>query len=118
MKKKLKSLLQKLLGFIPVRQPIGRTEFDLFANRVFSVYSLPDLPSYRSALSAMILQEKSFTKSIRSYAIAIRKAQANETAYQIMQEIRQQEKVQKPAPALTGANDASVQQDPKVQDPS
>jgi hypothetical protein len=99
MKQRLKNVLlmvlkvlAKIEGLLPMRNPIGKPQFEQFCTDVFSTYDIPDLPSYRSALAAMVLQDKRLYRSKHSFALAIRKAQANETAYQVMKEIREQEK--------------------------
>lgn len=109
--KRLKRVLRLLRGVIPQRNPIGRTELELFTTAVLELYNIPNLGSYRSALAAMILQDKRLYRSKLSFALAIRKAQANETAYQIMQEIRKQEKE---TAQLTGDGNVKSLQDNKV----
>lgn len=88
---KLKRLLKQLLGLLPQRQPIGRTEFDKFADDVFDLYNLPAAKAYRFTLCTMILQDRKLYRSKFGYALAIRKAQVNETVYQLMQEIKSQQ---------------------------
>jgi hypothetical protein len=89
---KIIKFLNQLDGLLPSRNPIGRSEFDSFANSIFLLYDIPNLVTYRSALCAMVLQDKRLYRSKFSFALAIRKAQANQTAYELMSEIRQQEK--------------------------
>lgn len=96
MKARLVKLLQKLRGLLPERNPIGRTEFDKWADLIFSLYDLPAAQSYRFTLCTMILNTQELYRSKYSYARAIRKAQVNETAYQLMSEIKQLDKQQRP----------------------
>jgi hypothetical protein len=88
MKQKLKILLKKLKGLLPSKLPIGATELDKFTTDIFETYGIPNLPTYKQAVCKMILhlgpQENRKSKSW--FARSIAKAQANETAYAILEE--------------------------------
>lgn len=107
MKARFKRVIALLKGFIPQRQPIGRTELETFTKDLLELYNIPQLVSYKNAVATMILQDSKLYRSKWYYMVAIRKAQANETAYQIMQELRKQEKAE--ITAATGTDNATVQ---------
>lgn len=91
-KDKIRHIWLLIIGLIPMAQPVGRTAFELWAGVVCDTYGLPNTPGYRQALCQMLLQEKRYYVSRISFALKLRKAQVNETAYQIMTEIQQQKK--------------------------
>jgi hypothetical protein len=96
MKSRLVKILRGISGFFPKKLPVGRTEFDSFCCFLFDTYGLPDNPSHRHAIAGMVLQLESTTckKAPVFFAKSIRKAQANEVAYSVIQEIRNQEKTE------------------------
>lgn len=90
--KKIKVVITKLLNWIPTETPVGAAEFEVWANNILITYGFPLTPGYKQALATMLLHEKSYKISKRNLAIALRKGQVNETAYQIMKDIQQQKK--------------------------
>ncbi len=82
----LKRWAHAFLGFIPQPLPKGHSEFDAFCDRLFDVYGLPSLPSYREAVATMILHLPPTThrKSPRFFAKSIKKAMANQVAYSFL----------------------------------
>lgn len=87
-------LLGLIRGFFPAKLPHGRPEFDAFFAKLVSVYALPNNPSYQHAIATMVmnLSPTSAYKAPFYFALSIKKAMANETAYSVIQEIREQEK--------------------------
>lgn len=87
-------------GVFPSKSPIGATAFNMFATSIFDTYGLPNTPGYRHALCTMIMHTKGYWVTKFGFALKIKKAQVNETAYQLMKEINEQ---QKQAEALLNA---------------
>jgi hypothetical protein len=90
----IKLKLQRLFGFVPVKLPVGLAEFNKFYEHLISVYNLPDLPSYRQAVATMImhLPPTISKKAPVFFAASIKKAMANQVAYDVIQAIRESEK--------------------------
>ncbi len=85
----------KFLRFmLPVGLPIGDLAFDDFCTELFQVYQIPDFPSYRNAIATMIMHlgPTKYYKSPFYFCLAVKKAQANQVAYEVTQRIREQEK--------------------------
>lgn len=82
------------LGFLPSKLPVGLDQFESYCSSIFETYSLPDLPSYRNAIATMImhLAPTSFYKPKFYFAKSVKKAMANQTAYEVIQRIRDEEK--------------------------
>jgi hypothetical protein len=57
------------------------------------------MPSYKQALASMIMHlgTTKFYAPKRFFALSIKKAMANQTAYEVIQQIREAEKPQPPA---------------------
>lgn len=101
----VRRIINKVLGRLPTQLPIGVTSFEAFVNSIFETYDIPNLNSYKHAVATMIMhlgpdQDK---KSKYHFARAIRKAQANEIAYQTMQNIRLEEEKAKNGPSIMEA---------------
>jgi hypothetical protein len=93
--KTLKKVALKLYGFIPQALPtLGLTEFDHYCEMIFEIYDLPDLPSYRQAIATMIMNLGP-TKHMEApfyFAKSVKKAMANQIAYEKIQQLRKAEK--------------------------
>lgn len=92
MKQLMKKLWAKISGLVPTRTPIGKTAFNMWASSIFDTYGLPNTPGYRQALATMIMHEKRYFVSKFKFALQIKKAQVNETAYLLMKEIQEEGK--------------------------
>jgi hypothetical protein len=89
---KIKKLLANLRGYFPSKLPTsGGTEFDQFTTSIFEAYDIPNLPSYQHAIASMILHlgPQTLSKPKRYFELSIKKAMANEIAFQKIQEIKQ-----------------------------
>lgn len=84
----------RIYDLFPRRLPIGRAEFDDYCSFLFLVHNLPDLPSYRNAVATMVMHlgPTVSRKAPYYFVTSIRKAQANEVAYAVIQEMRALEK--------------------------
>lgn len=91
---KLKKFCSKLKGFVPSKLPISAEEFEVFVSQIFSTYDIPDLPSYRHALASMIMHQGPLTHKVphQFFYRSIKKAQANEVAFNIIQDIKNADK--------------------------
>jgi hypothetical protein len=87
--KKLKSKFKEEL-------PRSRPAMDAFFTDIIKTYDLPDMPSYRNAMAVMIMNMGSETikQSKFSFAKAIKKAMSNQVAYSVIEEIREQQKLE------------------------
>lgn len=110
---KLAKKFRYLRGYLKVTLPVGVKEFDEFCTSIFSVYDLPDLPSYRNAIATMIMHLPA-TVSAKApvfFAVSIKKAMANQIAYEVIQQIRQEQKKLEQGeatPKLEAAPDESI----------
>lgn len=84
-------------SFFPVKLPTGLLEFNQFSSNIIETYNLPNLPSYKHAIASMIMHlgPTTFYKSPRFFAISVKKSMANQTAYEMIQIIKEQDEVRK-----------------------
>lgn len=82
--------LAQVIGLLPHALPSGEKEFDAFCTHLFKVYNLPDNRSYRQAIATMImhLPPTRHKRALSYFARAIKKAQANEAAYHMIQSFK------------------------------
>lgn len=98
MKEKIKHYAVKVYhyisGFFPHALPRGRNQFEAFCGNIFFAYDLPDFPSYRHSVATMImhLDPTHHRKAPYFFAKSIKKAMANQVAYEMIQEIKEAEK--------------------------
>lgn len=91
---KLHKLFLKVVFFFPRPLPhIGMTDFDRYCELIFTIYGLPDLPSYRQAIASMImhLSPSTFYKAPFYFATSVKKAMANQLAYEKIQQLKKEE---------------------------
>lgn len=105
----MEQLINYLRGFFPEKLPIGMHEFDIFCEDLFATYCIPENDTYRRAVATMIMHLGPTTHKKAKYFFAksIKKAQANEVAYQIIQDINDKEKQVKLA-AVTASNEGQT----------
>lgn len=87
-----------VLGFFPQKLPItGLEELNAFNSRLFDLYGLPDEKGYQQAIATMIMHlgPTVTRKSPYWFACSIRKAMANEVAFQKLQDIKREHEEQK-----------------------
>lgn len=94
MKQKAKKFLIRTRGIFPHALPIGKTDWDKFVSEILIAYDIPDFPSYRQAIATevMHLPKGTYKKSLNYFAKTIRRYQANQIAYESIDEIKQLEK--------------------------
>lgn len=92
---KSRNFLSKTRGFFPEKLPRSLEDFYKFSDSIFKTYNIPPLPSYENAVATMIMHLDPTTdkKSKYFFAKSIRKAQANQVSYEIIQKIREEAKV-------------------------
>ena len=90
----MKTIVAKIKGMLPQKLPVGMTEFDKFADFIFTTYNLPALPSYKHAIAAQVMHLGPQTNYVapRVFAKSIKKAMANQIAYEVIEKIRLDEK--------------------------
>jgi hypothetical protein len=91
----VKKLVKRhFLHRIPTPMPIGMRAFDEWAKDILSVNDVPLADDYIHALAAMVIQSppQQYRRSKHSFVKAVRKAQANQVATEVMRELRQREK--------------------------
>lgn len=89
----MKKQFHKVLGLFPSKLPTGVAEFDSWSSSIFDTYGLPNLPSYRQAVASMIMHLGPTVdkKAKFFFAKAVRKAQANQIAYEEIQKLKKAE---------------------------
>lgn len=107
-KQKVALKIKQLSGYLPSKLPIGMTEHDQFATDLFATYDIPDKRSYRHAVATMIMHlGPQVTKVPKMYFVdSIRKAMANQIAFEKIQLIKEEEKAEMEA-AKVVAQDAN-----------
>lgn len=85
----------RFIGLFPHRLPIGKQDLQDFCTSLFAIYDIPDLPSYRNAIATMILHLPATVhkKAPHYFAKSVKKAQANQVAYEIIETLRKEEKL-------------------------
>ncbi len=88
------AFIARIKGFVPVQLPTGAKAFDAFCESILSSYDLPRLPSYKHSIATMIMHLGPTVshKAPYFFAKSVRKAMANQTAYDAMQRIKEEEK--------------------------
>ncbi len=91
----MKHLMHRVSHYFPTALPKTEAEFDDFCQDLFNTYQIPDKPSYRHAVASMIMHLETTRASMpkRYFIDSIRKAQANEIAYSVIEAIRKQDKL-------------------------
>lgn len=86
-------LFHRLKGLLPSELPRTIPEFDLFFESICETYNIPKLPSYKHAVASMIMHLGPLEthKAKHFFVKSIRKAQANEISYAIIQDVKKQE---------------------------
>lgn len=109
--KKFIKLFKKLLGMFPVSLPTGMTQIEVFTKDILYTYDVPDMPSYHHAVATMImhLPPTKHKASKHYFAKSLKKAQANQTAYEVIQKIKEAEKAEKDAKDVTNVQEQPLQ---------
>lgn len=91
---KIRLFFEKIKGRFEEPIPLGLTGMRAFSADVLRIYEIPDFPSYRHAIAAMIMHMGDASIMIRKKDVArkLKKAMANQIAYSIIENIRLEEK--------------------------
>lgn len=92
--RKVKKLFWRVRGYFPKKLPKGEEGFNRFCHFIYDTYDIPELPSYRHAIATMIMHIPPQTAKASPwfFARSIYKAQANEIAFQVIQEVNKQDR--------------------------
>lgn len=84
----------RIMHYIPTKLPVGREEFLEFYQDIIQTYGFPDQPGYKELLAQLIQHiPHSKTKIPKKwFADHLRKSQANETAFHMINEAKQEAK--------------------------
>lgn len=90
--KNIKQLTGRLIGAMPHKIPVGKKEFITFCDKIFKVYNLPDMPSYRRAIATKIMHLGDLTthKPLSYFAKHVRSAMGKQLSYEMIQELNNQ----------------------------
>lgn len=99
----------KMRGFFPEKLPTSNSKLEEFTDTVLSLYGIPFHPSYKNAIATMIMHLSPTTdrKSKYYFVKSVRKAQANQVAYEMIDAIREEEKKAREAVTQALVNTAS-----------
>lgn len=91
---KLSKIIAKWRGFFPQALPRGGADFEAFANSIFELYDIPNNETYVNAIATMVLHLSPTTshKSKYFFVRSVRKAMANQVAFDVIDAIRQKAK--------------------------
>lgn len=108
MKESAKKWVIRLLGRFKWKLPEGVEALKIFQDRIFYAYGLPDHPTYRHAIATMVmhLPPTQDRQTLVFFARSIRKAMANQIAYNEMQKINAAQKAQEIADKLSALQEA------------
>ena len=95
-KQKVALKLKQLSGYLPTDLPVGMTDLENFSTDIFKTYDIPDKRSYRHAVATMIMHLGPQTNKVpKMYFVkSIRKAMANQIAFEKIQAIKEEEKAE------------------------
>lgn len=80
----------RIRALFPSQLPVGVSEFNNYCDKIIDACGFPNDPSYRHTIGTMIMQLSPTTdkKSTQYFIKSIRKAMANEIAYFVIMQIR------------------------------
>ncbi len=93
MKKAVVRIFKHTRGFFPSALPVGVDQFNGFADSIFDLYGLPNLPSYKHAIASIVMHLGPTTayKSKFFFSLTIKKSMANQIAYEVIQSLKKLE---------------------------
>lgn len=97
-------IIHKILSYFPTQLPRGTIEFNKFYHSLLDLYGFPDNIIFKHAVASAIMHLKNIEayKSKNYFGLTIKKAQANSTAFLILEQIREQEKAEAEKAKLSG----------------
>lgn len=90
----IKKIIKQIRGRFPSALPQTKDGFHAFIDSILDIYDLPDMPSYRHAIASMVLHldPLAIKKPKYYFAASVKKAMANQIAYDIIQDINSAQK--------------------------
>lgn len=91
----VKKPFKVLRGYFPEALPLNAEWMKRFTEDILTTYGLPDMPSYRQAIGTVVMHlgQQTNYKSKHFFAKTVRKAISNQLAYEMLQELKEQEKL-------------------------
>jgi hypothetical protein len=91
---KLKRSMKLLSNHFATKLPVGMKEMDEFCQDIIQTYNIPDFPSYKAAIAHMIMQwpQTKHKAPKRYFYICLKKSMANQVAYELNQQIKEDQK--------------------------
>lgn len=91
-----KRYVKYVRGFFPEALPLNYEWMKNFTDDILFTYSLPDMPSYRQAIGTVVMHlgQQTNHKSKYFFAKTVRKAISNQLAYEMLQELKEAQKLQ------------------------
>lgn len=91
---KFKRLMKQISGFFPTKLPIGMKEMKDFCQDIIQTYDIPNFPSYEAAIAHMIMQwpQTKHKAPKRYFFICLKKSMSNQVAYELNQQIKDEQK--------------------------
>lgn len=85
--KRIRACIRIALSYLPSSLPQSGQAMDIFIADVLELASLPDNSSFRTAIATQIMHigPDSAKATKRSFIVALRKAVANQLAYEVIQ---------------------------------
>lgn len=89
----IKKTIAQIRGLLSTALPKGATEFDSFCDSILSTYDIPNFPSYRRTIASLIMHLGPTTTHVPKvfFARSIRKAMANQVAFDKIQQLKKEE---------------------------
>lgn len=86
----LKRALRKSLALVPSKLPVGKLEFDAWADDIMDLYNTPKNDSVKFAIATMILHcdPTSAYKPKHYFGLSINKSMSNQVASVVIQELK------------------------------
>lgn len=87
-------LLYQLFGYFPHRLPVGEEGFEKFYERICFTYDFPHHPAVKNAIATLIMHlgPTCQSQSPFYFAKSVRKSQANQVAFDVLQRLKAENK--------------------------
>lgn len=94
-KSKIPKVLRKFRGYLPEQLPLNANRMRAFTDEVLELWDIPDMIPYRQAVGTFVMHLGSEVnyKSKYFFAKMVRKAVSNHFAYEMLQELKEQDKL-------------------------
>lgn len=111
MKQKLKLAIKKLLSHLPSKLPTTPEQFEKWSNDILELGGYPVNNSFKHALATQLMHagERETSKPKAFFASTIERSIINQMAFQMMQDIKAEEKAKREATTVEGKEVINVQ---------